>query len=275
MSTYLRDDFAAYWKGQDMFDAASALQGDVHREKEGRRTLRFELNGHSFFLKYHEGVGWKEIIKNLLQLRLPILGAANEYNAVIALQEAGVDTMTPVAFGEKGGNPARRRSFIVTEDISGSASLEDLSRDWSDVPPSFVVKTALIRHVAEASSAMHRLGINHRDLYICHFLLEAGGIEKIEHGESFHCYIIDLHRAQIRDAVPQRWLVKDLGGLYYSTMDIGLSKRDYFRFLKAYFKAPLREILTRHGDVLKDVSERACQIYRRDFNREPADSLNR
>ncbi|MST95429.1 MAG: hypothetical protein EXS33_09230 [Pedosphaera sp.] len=39
-------------------------------------------------------------------------------------------------------------------------------------------------------------------------------------------FVIDLHRAQLRDRVPARWLVKDLGGLLFSALDCGLTRRD-------------------------------------------------
>ena len=67
---YLRLDLGKLWGGEDVFSAVQQLKGDVFRHKEGRRTLRFEVAGKSYFLKYHQGVGWLEIVKNLLQLRI-------------------------------------------------------------------------------------------------------------------------------------------------------------------------------------------------------------
>jgi hypothetical protein len=43
--------------------------------------------------------------------------------------------------------------------------------------------------------------------------------------------LIDLHRAQLRKKTPRRWVVKDVAGLYFSVMDIGLTQRDLFRFV--------------------------------------------
>lgn len=91
---------------------------------------------------------------------------------------------------------------------------------------------------------MHQGGINHRDCYICHFLLHLP-FEGDE--ESLKISVIDLHRAQIRNSVPRRWRDKDLIGLYFSSLNIGLTKRDVFRFLKIYFALPLRDILRGRG----------------------------
>ena len=52
--------------------AQHASPADIYRDKEGRKTLRLHLAERSFFLKYHAGIGWLEICKNLLQLRLPV-----------------------------------------------------------------------------------------------------------------------------------------------------------------------------------------------------------
>ena len=63
--------------------------------------------------------------------------------------------------------------------------------------------------------------------------------------------VIDLHRAQIRAKVPRRWRDKDLIGLYFSSMNIGLTQRDIWRFMKVYFGMPLRDIYRLEIDLLK------------------------
>ena len=82
--------------------AAAAADGaepsQVYRDREGRKTLRLELAGRPYFLKLHRGVGWREIGKNLLQGRLPVIGAGTEYRAIRALERAGVDTLSIAAF---------------------------------------------------------------------------------------------------------------------------------------------------------------------------------
>ena len=62
--------------------------------------------------------------------------------------------------------------------------------------------------------------------------------------------VIDLHRAQIRAKVPRRWRDKDLIGLYFSSMNIGLTQRDIWRFMKVYFGMPLRKILSLEQNLL-------------------------
>jgi len=139
----LDPDFAAQLPADvDAFDYIMQLDGEIFRKVANRRTLRFELGGKRYFLKAHYGVGWKEIFKNILQLRLPVLGARNEWLAIQRLEQLGVETMTLVGYGERGSNPARKKSFVITEALEQTESLEDLCGAWEQDPP---VTTAGIR----------------------------------------------------------------------------------------------------------------------------------
>lgn len=256
-----------HFGGPDAFDRILALEGEVYREMDGRRTLRFELDGRGYFAKLHFGVGWKEIFKNLLQGKLPVLGADNERQAIARLEQLGVATMTVAGFGRRGWNPARRQSFLITEELCDAVSLETVCEDWSRMPPPVALKRALLRKVAAVSRALHENGINHRDLYICHFLLDRHSTP--EDADWPRLYLIDLHRAQIRRRTPRRWVVKDVAGLYFSSLDIGLTRRDLLRFMKVYRGRPLRQILRDEGPFWEEVSRRAVKLYRKIFGRSP------
>lgn len=266
----VRSDIESLWPAQDPFQGAQNQNGIIYRDKEGRRTLRFEFNGRGFFLKLHQGVGWREIFKNLAQGRLPVLGAENEYRAIRALEKLNLDTLCVAAYGKRGLNPATQLSFLVTDELQNVESLEDLCARWPQQPPDFSLKLKLIERVATIARTLHENGINHRDFYLCHFLLE-GGTQPLaaDNLDARKLYLMDLHRAQIRARVPRRWLIKDLGGLYYSALDIGLTPRDIFRFLRAYTQQPLRNILQQDLIFWSAVRARARRIYVRDHRREP------
>jgi heptose I phosphotransferase len=253
----LDEPFRSLWAGRDPFAAVEALEGEVFRELEARRTLRAEIGGRGYFVKIHRGVGWAEIVKNLLCLRLPVLGAGNEWRAAKRLGQLGVDTLRGVAFGQRGVNPAKRHSFIVTEDLAPTVSLEDFCRDWPTRPPAPALKRALIRRVAGMARRMHGGGVNHRDFYLCHFLLH---LDPAPTPERLKLSLIDLHRAQIRRRMPRRWRDKDLAALYFSALDIGLGRRDLFRFLKSYFERPLRELLRDERALLKTLAGEAERL---------------
>lgn len=270
MNLYLREEFQDAW-GSDPFAEVEKLSGEVFRQVKGRTTLRFEFNNKSYFLKRHEGVGWQEIIKNLVSLRLPILGAREEYQAINRLHELGIDTMTVAAFGERGFNPATRQSFLVTDDLVDTVSLEDFCIDWKKQPPPFNLKYLLIRKVAEISGRMHGNGLNHRDYYICHFHLNTARLDAKPRLtlDDIVLHLIDLHRMQIRDKTPQRWVVKDIGGLYFSAMELGLHKRDIYRFIKGYTGKNLKQAINDHRDFWMKVQSRAVKMYKSFYNKAP------
>jgi heptose I phosphotransferase len=260
MKPLLSEPFLSLWQGKDPFVEVERLEGQVYRELEGRRTLRTEVAGRGYFVKIHRGIGWAEIVKNLLTAKLPVLGAKQEWLAVQRLTEVGVPTMTAVAYGERGGNPATQHSFIVTEELAPTVSLEDFSLNWRVEPPQPALKFALIAEVARMTGAMHRAGVNHRDCYICHFLLHT---DKPVTAQAFRLSLIDLHRAQTRRTISRRWRDKDLAALYFSALDIGLSQRDKLRFLRSYFQAPLRQVLTDEARLLRWLEAKAAKLYAR------------
>ena len=256
----INEPFRSLWAGRDPFVAVEELEGEVFRELEARRTLRTVVAGRPFFVKIHRGVGWLEILKNLLSGRLPVLGAGNEWLAIHRLASLGVDTMQGVAFGQRGSNPATQHSFIVTEELAPTISLEDYCRDWKTKPPAVAFKRALIKRVADMARRMHCGGVNHRDFYICHFLLHLVPEPTVDH---FKLSLIDLHRAQIRGQTPRRWRDKDLSSLYFSALNIGLTQRDGLRFLRIYFDAPLREILKNEARLLDHLGREASRLQER------------
>lgn len=262
MKLNLRDDLAQHWQEDSAFDQAAKQTGDIYRAREGRRTLRFEAGANSYFLKYHAGIGWQEVVKNLSQGKLPIISAMSEVRAIEALQQAGLDTMTIAAYGERGFNPAHIESFIVTDDLANTQSLEDVADSWQGKLP-LASKRLLIKRLAEIASRMHSAGINHRDFYLCHFLFDKDAVEQQDW--SAPCYLIDLHRSQVRKRVPIRWLTKDLGGLYFSAVPLALSRTDVFRFIRDYTGQSPAKILRSQPGLWRACWREASKIYRRSY----------
>ena len=91
--------------GLTTFDSWMNYQGGQaakHLLRE-RRTTRIQLvaadnTQQVFYLKRHFPSSWREYVKPLLHGRWPLLGARNEWNALLHFHAAGVPTMTPVAF---------------------------------------------------------------------------------------------------------------------------------------------------------------------------------
>ena len=264
-SLYITNELRQALKGEDSFQHMMNIEGKVYREALGRRTLRFTRGNKDYFLKMHTGVGWGEIIKNITYLRAPVVGALNEWHGVHRLKDLEIDTMTVAAYGIRGRNPATKHSFIVTEALPTETSLEDFCGTWKDNPPRTLkdirLKRWILNKVVETARVIHENGANHRDFYLCHFLLDAHFEQDDQISASSKLYLIDLHRIQLRRKTPERWAVKDIAGLYYSSKEIGLTKRDLLRFMRLYRGKSLREIMRTEMNFWRKVERRGNKLY--------------
>lgn len=256
----IREPFASLWRGRDVFACAASLSGKVYRAVKNRRTLRFEEDGKGYFIKYHGPTSRWELLKNLFQLKMPVFGAENEYRAIRKLETLGVATMTIRAYASRGSKPCGLESFLVTDEITGHMSLEDFCRPWPQEPPDSKLKHRLIENLAATCARMHFSGINHRDCYLCHFLLD---MEEFHRGRIL-LRVLDLHRAEIRSVIPRRMQVKDLAGIFFSSMDLGLGKRSALRFIAVYRRG---EPLPR--GIWKRVWKAAVRLYIKEYGKQP------
>jgi heptose I phosphotransferase len=256
---YLRDELAAAWRGLDPFQVVAALEGEVYREVAGRRTLRVLVDERPYFLKFHSGVGWGEILKNLLSLRRPVIGAANEYRACRQLEELDIAAPRVAAYGARGWNPATRESFILCDPIEDAPSLETLTENWHVQAPDGLQVRRLVMALARLARRFHAAGFVHRDFYLCHFLVDADGLARGE----VQLSVIDLHRARRFRRLPRRWRKRDLAALFYSSLDLPLSQRAWLRFVRVYADRPLREVRSADGVLWGGVVSRARALYRK------------
>ncbi|MCK5543243.1 MAG: lipopolysaccharide core heptose(I) kinase RfaP [Desulfobacterales bacterium] len=267
----LPEDWKKYWEIKKAgFKKLFSVKGKIFREKDGRRTLRFKFSEKYFFGKFHSGVGWKKILKNLLQFRKPpVLSAENEWQAILKLKKLNIDTMNLVGYGKKGWNPAKIESFVITEELQNIISLEDYCKDWRTSPPDKAMKRAIITKIAQIARTIHENGMNHKDLYICHFLLDISqGIDNIT-PNNIRLFLIDLHRVQIRSKIPFYWRAKDVSAILFSSLDIGLTKGDLFHFAKTYHNTTLENSFSKHRFFWWIVRKRAVNLYKREFKKDP------
>lgn len=213
----------------DTFEKAMALEGRAFRDVPGRKTSQVQLLGKSYFIKQHFGVGWGEIFKNLVSFKKPILGAMTEVKAIEKVADLDIATTPLVAYGQRGTNPAKLQSFVLTEDLGDITSLEDLCADWKESPPNPQFKRHLIEAAATLAKKIHEAGVNHRDFYLCHLCLDSRETSNI------NLYLIDLHRVLTHRIPSKKANMKDIAALYFSSMDLGFTVRDYLRF-KYYYQ---------------------------------------
>jgi heptose I phosphotransferase len=218
--------------GLTTFESLARFEsGDVARQIDSRITSRIVLHdaagSHSFYLKRHGPASVGEFLRPMLHGHWPIVGAANEWDAILRFHSAGIPTMEPVALGVHG-----RRSLLVTKSLDGHQNLLEWLRDQteSDSHPDPEHVRRLIGELARITRDMHGAGLHHQDFYLNHLLIpngrEPGGIR-----------VIDLGRVRQQRRLGNRWIIKDLSQLDYSSQL--LSCRDRLRFLRAYLGRPL------------------------------------
>lgn len=261
MKLFLAEPFASQWSEKDPFQAAFSLTGDTYRDMGDRCTTRFVFEGRAYFVKTHSGVGIGEILKNFLYLRIPVLGAENEYRAIGRLNELGVETMTAAAFGRTGWIPSRECSFLITEALEPTEPLDEYCNPEVLAVMGVSERRSLVRRLARISRTLHDSGVNHRDFYLCHFLLDTSEKYADVPVSQRPIYLIDLHRMQIRHRTPRRWRHKDLSALYYSAKRIGFDQRDVLCFIREYKQQSLREAIDFGKSFWASVVKEADKLY--------------
>lgn len=252
---YLDDDLWSLFH-KTPIDELKSIDGRIYRQYENRVTKKFKHKNKSYFIKFHGPVGWKEIFKNLLQLKTPTIGARREYDALNHLTQNNINCPNIKGFGVKGFNPANSSSFLITEELYNTYSLEDFFLQGHHKNLSFTEKKKLIENVANLIRSVHESGLNHKDLYLCHIHIK----NKIRF-DDMDLSLIDLHRAQIRTKVPFRWLIKDLGGFLHSVLQFGLTERDFYRFMMTYLQCTFEELNKNHAKITNKTLQRAFKMY--------------
>lgn len=290
MLLHLGDDIAAALRadGREPASAAAAfeqlwqLPGESYRRAKGRHTLRVVIGERAYFAKRHRGIPWRDVAKELLSLKWPVVGAGREFAACRHLAAHGVPVPVAAAYGRRGWNPTTRRSLVLCEALGGFASLEDVARRWhcaggrEGVPLAgeeapLALRRRMLREVAALTRRLHAAGVNHRDYYLCHLFVHVG---KLAAGE-IALAVIDLHRAGIRRRVPRRWRLRDLAALLYSAAAVArtepslanggwrLSRTNQFRFVRDYAAARPAAAIRRNRRFWRAVAERAAKLERR------------
>jgi len=251
LSPYLQEQ----WADRDVFEVLAGLTGKIHRLKDGRKTFQTTIGGKDFFVKVYLGISWINLLTSILRFRLPVLNAENEWKAIQRLEELGIDTMTLAGYGKRGYSPAHRQSFVITDELSPTLSLENFCRNWPASPPDPAMKRSLITRVARIARTLHENNMIHRDFYICHFLLDL----TFENSRELRLHLIDLHRMKKPFLFRTKNKIKDIAALYFSSMDIGLTQRDRLRFIRAYRNQPLKKALA-GSSFWRRVSRRAAAL---------------
>lgn len=178
--------------------------------------------------------------------------AAAEREAIEDLAAAGVGVPRVVAWGQQWGRIFERKSFLMTEEIRDSQSLERrLPACFADrtTQASLRARRDFIRRFADFIRRFHATGRRHRDLYLSH----------IFGSDSGEFCLIDLARAS-RPLLQRRFQVKDLAQLHYSCPARRFSRTDRMRFYLAY--ANRSKLLPKDKALIRSVLRKTASMAR-------------
>lgn len=229
----INKDFAGLFQREGFLQIDDFLdpgRGRTLRQVDERANVKLVLSGKTFYLKRHEGSSPRSAPLALLGIERTSPGMT-EFHNIALLEENGFPVMNVAASGEKKSSGLYGESFIMTEEIEGALPLDDyLKQEFSGVLDKEKLrrKRKIIRKLGEVIRQFHRLGFNHRDLYLCHIYVR-------EEAKKVILYIIDLQRMQARNILRGRWIAKDIAQLHYSSLFEGITDRDRMRFLRSYF----------------------------------------
>jgi hypothetical protein len=153
--------------------------------------------------------------------------AGNEWAWIQRLTADGIPCVEAVAHGEEVRRGREVRSAILTAEAPGR-SLERWVREWGEADRPVVRR--LVPATASLISRLHGCGYIHRDLYLSHVFFDPS--QPIDGS----LRLIDLQRVIQPQCCVQRWVVKDLASLNFSTPSSLVSRSDRLRWLRLYLQ---------------------------------------
>lgn len=151
-------------------------------------------------------------------------GVNNEVAGLKLLQQAGIKTVPIVASGMAHDG----RGFFISDDLTGYEDSEKL------VAGGFSFDRLLLP-TSQLAARLHRAGLHHRDLYLCHFYAR---VEESVDEPEVDIVLMDAGRvAKLPWLLRKRWIVKDLAQFIYSSQALHISDSERERWLAAYAEA--------------------------------------
>lgn len=151
--------------------------------------------------------------------------AGVEWHRLMQLQQAGVLCPEPVALAEELSRGREIRSAVVMTAVPGDA-LERWMPQWGQFDAER--RREIARCVAGIVAHFHAEGFVHRDLYLSHLFYDP----TLPTGEAIH--LIDVQRVVRPRVRRQRWIVKDLAAMNFSTPTSCFSRSQRLRWLLDY-----------------------------------------
>lgn len=231
----LHDPTQGAERGDDVYEkiAAMTATGD-HHAKQGRSTGRYLLPTErglvGVYVKKYFALSFRERwLTPLSELPGP-----REWENTRRAGELGIPVPELILAAADPNRPCK--SLLVTRELAGYLPLHRyLPARWLADRGSparrrafFAFKRRLVARLAEMTRRLHAANLFHRDLYLCHFFLA----ETESGADGFQLVLIDWGR--LIESRRDRWRIKDLAQLLFSSDLAGINRSDRLRFLLQY-----------------------------------------
>jgi Lipopolysaccharide kinase (Kdo/WaaP) family len=165
------------------------------------------------------------------------------------LVDAGIPAAPLVAWGVLTDG----RSFTIWQDLAGFTPGDKLVEQGTAFE-------SVLAPTAELAAKLHTAGLHHRDLYLCHFMIDPALLAAAGHVPAVQ--LIDTARVRRLPGWPlrRRWIVKDLSQFWYSTTKLAVTDDQRDRWLAIYAK----ERAVRPGSLRGSIVRKARAIRRHD-----------
>lgn len=187
--------------------------------------------------------------------------AGVEWIWIHRLAHDGIPCATPVALGEDLHSRREIRSVLVTQEVPGQ-SLERWAASWSATDRPAI--DALLDPLADLIARFHGCGYVHRDLYLAHVFCSGLG-DGPNASRAPDLRLIDLQRVLKPGLRAQRYIIKDLASLNYSSPYPLVGRRDRVRWLKRYLGVTQLDAVARR--MIYRIEGKTRQIARHDARR--------
>ena len=206
------------------------VNGKTIRSGANRETLEFLFKNKKYFIKRFSGGSFLQNILNKLGFVKDVSSARNEFEAYQILKEIGVETAKLVCYGNE-KKIWNNRSFVISEEIKNFEQLDFFLSKKKYQKDKKNYQDRIYKKVVHIINKLHRNGIVHHDLYLCHFLLD---LNSLDNKKNIKIYLIDFHRLEKKTKVSSKRISKELGDLLFSIKYFGNEER-FQKILKTYY----------------------------------------
>lgn len=251
--------------GLTSIDAVFQFEGGTSLDKPNlarhRTRIQLGLQGPdtTVFLKRYDNPPKRVQLQNWLSHKKRVSTSDLDWAPANELAGSGINTPSVVAYGCQWSGLFERRSFVITEKIPGGQSME------KKLPDCFLTQSPIenvsekrqfLNKIADFARQFHDTGFRHRDFYLAHIFLTPD--------ERF--YLIDLQRTFKPGLLGERFRIKDIAQLHYSTPGNRVSRCDRLRFYMRY--TGRNKLSSRDRRFLRSINARVWRMADHDIRHE-------